>query len=59
MKEETNMITFTVILIALLALIIAAALVVLAGGAGVILAFGDLIVCAGIIWLIIRLFRRR
>jgi hypothetical protein len=59
MKEETNMITFTVILIALLSLVIAAALVILAGGAGVILAFGDLIVCAGIIWLIVRLIRRR
>lgn len=53
------MITFTVILVALLSLVIAAALVILAGGAGVILAFGDLIVCAGIIWLIVRLFRRR
>lgn len=53
------MITFTIILIVLLALGIAAALVLLAGGAGVILAFGDLFVCAGIIWLIIRIFRRR
>ena len=53
------MITFTVVLIALLSLAIAAALVIFAGGAGFILAFGDLIVCAGIIWLIIRLFRRR
>lgn len=53
------MITFTVILITLLSLAIAAALILLAGGAGVILAFGDLIVCAGIIWVIVRLFRRR
>lgn len=53
------MITFMVILIALLSLAIAAALVLLAGGAGVILAFGDLFVCAGIIWLIVRIFRRR
>ena len=53
------MITFTVILITLLSLAIAAALVILAGGAGFILALGDLAVCAGIIWLIVRLFRRR
>ena len=53
------MITFMIILVALLSLIIAATLVICAGGAGFILAFGDLIVCAGIIWLIVRLFRRR
>ena len=53
------MITFTIILITLLSLIIAAALIVLAGGAGFILAMGDLIVCAGIIYLIVRLFRRK
>ena len=59
MKEEHNMITFAIILITLLALAIAAALVILAGGAGVILAFGDLIICGGIIWLLVKLFRRR
>ena len=53
------MITFTIILIALLSLAIAVALVILAGGVGVVLAFGDLIICAGIIWLIVKLFRRR
>ena len=53
------MITLTIILVAILALIIAAALVVLAGGAGFILAFGDLLIAAGIIYLIFRLFRRR
>ena len=59
MKEECKMITFAIILITLLALVAAAALIVLAGGAGVILAFGDLIVCGGIIWLLVKLFKRR
>lgn len=53
------MITFIVLLVTIVSLIIAAALIVLAGGAGIILAFGDLIVCGLIIGLIIRLFRRR
>lgn len=53
------MITLTIILVALLSLIAAAALIILAGGAGFILAFGDLIVCGTVIWLIVRLFRRR
>ena len=53
------MITFTIILITLLALAAAAALIVLAGGVGVVLAFGDLIVCGGIIWLLVKLFKRR
>ena len=52
------MITFTIILVTLLSLVAAAALILLAGGAGVILAFGDLIVCGLIIWLIVRLFKR-
>ena len=53
------MITFTVLLITVLSLIAATVLIVLAGGAGVILACSDLIVCGLIIGLIIRLFRRR
>lgn len=53
------MITFIVLLITLLSLVAAAALIVLAGGAGVILAFGDLIVCGLIIGLIVRLFKRK
>lgn len=53
------MITFTIVLIALLSLVTAVALVVLAGGAGVVLAFGDLIVCGLIIGLLVRLFRGR
>lgn len=53
------MITFTIILVASLSLLAAAALVILAGGIGVALAFGDLIVCGLIIWLLVKLFRRR
>lgn len=53
------MITFAILLVVLLSLVIAAALVVLAGGAGVVLAFGDLIICGAIIWLLVKLFKRR
>ena len=53
------MITFTIVLITLLSLGFAAALIVLAGGAGVVLAFGDLIICSLIIWMLVKLFRRR
>jgi len=53
------MLTFTVVSVTVLSLLIAAALIVLAGGAGVVLAFSDLIVCALIIWLLVKLFRRR
>lgn len=53
------MITFFVLMVALVALIIAAALIITIGGAGIILALGDLIVFGLIIWLIVRLFRRR
>ena len=59
MKEEIDMITFAIILIILLMLAVATLLVILAGGAGFVLALVDLIVCAGIIWLIVQLFRRR
>lgn len=53
------MITFTILAVVLLSLVIATALIILAGGAGVILAFGDLLVCGLIIWLLVKLFRRR
>ena len=53
------MVTFLVLLVTIVSLLIAAALIVLAGGAGFILAFGDVIVCGLIIGLIIKLFRRR
>ena len=52
------MITFFILLITVVSLLIATALVILAGGAGIILALSDLIVCGLIIWAIIRLFRR-
>lgn len=53
------MVTFFVLLIALVALLITAAIIVIAGGAGFIIAFADVIVCGLIIYWIIRLFRRR
>ena len=52
------MFTFTIILVTILSLILATALIILAGGAGLIVAFGDLIVCGLIIGLVVRLFRR-
>lgn len=52
------MITFTVLLIALLIFAVAATLAVLAGGAGLLLVFGDIIVAGLIVWLIVHLFRR-
>lgn len=53
------MITFTILLITLLAFLIISAICIIAGGAGIILLLGDLIICGAIIWLIIRLFRRK
>lgn len=53
------MITFTILLVTLLSLIIATALIILAGGAGIIVAFGDVIVCGLIIFVIVQLFKRR
>ena len=53
------MITLMIVLIAVLAAATAIAFVLLAGGVGVILAFGDLIVCGLIIGLLVRLFRQR
>lgn len=53
------MITFIALMIALVAVIIAIAFIVLVGGTGILLAFGDLIVCGFIIWLLVRIFKRR
>lgn len=53
------MITFAILLITLLVLAVITAFCIVVGGAGVILIFGDLIVCGAIIWLIVRLFRRK
>jgi hypothetical protein len=55
----TNMITFTVLLIAALVLVIISAIALLLGGAGFILVFGDVIAFALIVWAIVRLFRRK
>ena len=49
------MITFTILLT--VAIVIAS--IVLACGAGIFAVFGDLIVCGLIIWLLVKLFRRR
>lgn len=49
------MITLTIVLIALVAVALAAII----GGAGLLALFGDLIVFGLILWVIIRLFRRR
>ena len=49
------MITFCILLV-LMAIGLAAALTF---GAGFFVLFGDLIVCAGILWLLVKLFRRK
>ena len=53
------MITLFTILTVLLALVIGTVIAVLIGGTGLLLVFGDLIVFGLIIWLIIRLIRRK
>ena len=53
------MITFIVTLITLLSLAAFAVVLILVGGTGFVIAFGDVIVCGLIIWLIIRFIIRR
>lgn len=53
------MVLFTMVMITLLCLAIASALIILAGGTGILLAFGDLIVFGLIVWVVIRIFKRR
>lgn len=53
------MITFTILLIALLALAIITTIALLVGGTGVLVVFGDVIVFVLIVWTIVRLIRRR
>lgn len=53
------MITLIITLIALLVLVAAVALTVLAGGAGIILVFGDLIIGIAIVYMIVKLIRRK
>ena len=59
LKEVLKMITLSVLLIALLVVAIVAALALLAGGAGLILTFGDLLVCGLIIVGLVKLFNRK
>ena len=53
------MIMFVILLVSLLALAIMTAVALLLGGAGILVVFGDLIVCALIIAGIVRLFKRK
>ena len=53
------MITFTILAVALLTVAIVTVLSLIAGGAGFILAFGDLIIAGLILYAIFRLIRRR
>lgn len=53
------MITFIILFVSLLALAIMIAASLLLGGAGILVVFGDAVVCALILWAIIRLFRRK
>lgn len=53
------MIIFTILAIALLAALVVAAIALLLGGTGFIIVFGDLLVFGLIVWLLIRVFKRR
>lgn len=53
------MITFSILLFALLTVAVVVGVVALACGASFFLLFGDLIVCGLIIWLLVKLFRRK
>ena len=53
------MITFIILVLALLVMAVITAVTIVVGGAGFILLFGDLIVCTLIIYLIVRAIRRR
>lgn len=53
------MIMFTILLIAALVLAAMSVVTLLLGGAGIVLVFGDLIAFALIVWVIVRLFRRK
>lgn len=53
------MITLSILLTVLITIAIVAAIFILVGGGAFVVAFGDLIVCGMVIWLVVRLFRRR
>ena len=53
------MITFTILSIILLAIMFVAGINAVVCGSGLLVVFGDLIACGLIIYLLVRLFRRR
>lgn len=53
------MFTFAFLVTTLLILAVITAICIIAGGAGIILILGDLIIFGAIIWLIVQLFRRK
>lgn len=52
------MITFTILVMTILALVVATAILIFTGGAAVVLALGDFIVCGLIIWGIVWIVRK-
>lgn len=53
------MITFTILLIALVILAIVSVITLLAGGVGFLITFGDVIICGFLIYLIIKHFIKK
>lgn len=53
------MILFTIMVIALLVMLATILITVIGGGVVSLALFGDVIVCALILWVIIKLFRRK
>lgn len=53
------MILFTILLVTLLAVLAIALVCTIVGGIGFITVFGDVIVFACIVWLIVKIFRRK
>lgn len=53
-----NMITFTILLAIIIALVIIGVITVLIGGGALVFTFADVIVCGILIYFIIRLFKR-
>ena len=53
------MVILTILLAILLTLLVIATIAILAGGVSVIVAFGDIIAFVLIVWLLVKLFRRR
>ena len=53
------MILFTLLLITLIVLAVATIIAAIVGGSGIILIFGDVIVCIALIAVIVKLFREK